>query len=52
MASLEYAFEVFGTPALMDRVERLAFNAMPAGEETIYSLYGSPHPRACEYFIA
>ena len=30
MASLEYAFEVFGTPALMDRVERMAFNAMPA----------------------
>ena len=30
MASLEYAFEVFGTPNLMDRVERMAFNAMPA----------------------
>ena len=30
MASLEYAFEVFGTPDLMDRVERMAFNAMPA----------------------
>ena len=26
MASLEYAFEVFGTPNLMDRVERMAFN--------------------------
>ena len=30
MASLEHAFTVFGDPALMDRVERLAFNAMPA----------------------
>jgi len=30
MASLEYAFEVFGDPALMDRVERLTFNALPA----------------------
>eukprot|EP01044_Picomonas_judraskeda_P014651 COSAG03_NODE_2357_length_2848_cov_1.836668_2_plen_314_part_01 len=30
MASLEFAFEVFGTPDLMDRVERMAFNAMPA----------------------
>lgn len=29
MASLEYAFETLGDPALMDRVERLAFNAMP-----------------------
>ena len=30
MASLEYAFEVLGAPDLMDRVERMAFNAMPA----------------------
>eukprot|EP00041_Stephanoeca_diplocostata_P033227 m.1093373 g.1093373 ORF g.1093373 m.1093373 type:complete len:968 (+) comp24297_c0_seq3:111-3014(+) len=29
MASLEYAFTTLGQPALMDRVERLAFNAMP-----------------------
>lgn len=30
MASLEYAFTTLGDPLLMDRVERLAFNAMPA----------------------
>jgi hypothetical protein len=30
MASLEQAFAVLGTPALFDRVETLAFNAMPA----------------------
>ena len=30
MASLEQAFATFGTPALMDRVERLAFNSLPA----------------------
>eukprot|EP00911_Craspedida_sp_UC1_P000447 UC1_evm4s337 len=30
MASLELSFMTFGTPALWDRVERLAFNAMPA----------------------
>ena len=29
MASLELAFATFGAPALMDRVERLAFNALP-----------------------
>ena len=32
MASLEYDFEVLGDPLLMDRVERLTFNAMPASE--------------------
>jgi len=30
MASLEMAFTTLGDPLLMDRVERLAFNAMPA----------------------
>ena len=30
MASLEQAFAVLGTPNLMDRVESLAFNALPA----------------------
>ena len=30
MASLEYAWEVFGDPKLMDRVERLGFNALAA----------------------
>ena len=30
MASLELAFANLGDPRLMDRVERLAFNAMPA----------------------
>ena len=30
MASLELAFTTFGDAALMDRIERLAFNAMPA----------------------
>ena len=30
MASLEYAFVTLGDPSYMDRVERLAFNALPA----------------------
>ena len=30
LASLEQAFSVLGEPALMDRVETLAFNALPA----------------------
>jgi hypothetical protein len=30
MASLELSFSTFGDPALFDRVERLAFNALPA----------------------
>ena len=30
ITSLAHAFEVLGTPSLMDRVERLAFNALPA----------------------
>ena len=30
MASLEHAFATFATPSIFDRVERLAFNALPA----------------------